>query len=41
MSDKNKEHKKKNTGIKKSYGEALARPVIKPPKIDKDKTKDK
>lgn len=35
MSDKNKEQKKQNTGIKKSYGEAVSRPVIKPPKTDK------
>lgn len=41
MSDKNKEQKKNNTGIKKSYGEAVARPVVKPPKIDKGKAKNK
>lgn len=41
MSDKSKEQKTTNTGIKKSYGDAVARPVIKPPKIDIGKTKKK
>jgi hypothetical protein len=41
MSDKNKGQTKKGTGLKKSYGEAVARPVIKPPKINPGKSKDK
>ncbi|MFA1819607.1 hypothetical protein ACDX78_05310 [Virgibacillus oceani] len=41
MSDKKRVQKIKNTEIKKSYGEALARPVIKPPKKAIDRTKNK
>lgn len=41
MSDKGKGQTKKGTGVKKSYGEAVARPVIKPPNIDKGKKKSK
>jgi len=39
--NKTNENKESNKGIKKSYGEAVERPVVKPPRLNTGKPKDK
>lgn len=39
--NKPNKNKESNKGIKKSYGEAVERPVVKPPKLITDKPQNK